>query len=106
VHLEQDLWNVWLLTLVNGRIGTPMGRARALPSPSLEAALLSLAAVAKRRRQRGYHFEPSHVRRLKVQMTSMKVGNYRFEGYRQVPTLEPMCATAMGADRLLRQKAL
>jgi len=56
VHLEQDLWSSWLLTHVNGRIGTPLGRARALPSPSLEAALLTLAAVAKRRRQRGYDF--------------------------------------------------
>jgi len=58
VHLEQDLWNAWLLTQVNGRIGTPLGRARALPSPSLEAALLALVAVAKRRRQRGYDFSP------------------------------------------------
>jgi hypothetical protein len=53
-HLEQDLWAGWLLTLVNGRIGGPLGRARALPSPSLEAAILALGAVAKRRRQRGY----------------------------------------------------
>jgi hypothetical protein len=29
VHLEQDLWADWLLTHVNGRIGTPLGRARA-----------------------------------------------------------------------------
>jgi hypothetical protein len=56
VHLEQDLWDAWLLTHVNGRIGTRLGRARALPSPTLEAALLTLAAVAKRRRQRGYDF--------------------------------------------------
>jgi hypothetical protein len=38
VHLEQDLWSGWLLTQVNGRSGTR----------------LALAAVAKRRRQRGY----------------------------------------------------
>lgn len=54
VHLEQDLWNGWLLTQVNGRIGTRLGRARALQSPSIEAALLKLAEIAKRRRQRGY----------------------------------------------------
>ena len=54
VHLEQDLWNSWLLTHVNGRIGTPLGRARTLPAQTLEAALLTLAAAAKRRRQRGY----------------------------------------------------
>jgi hypothetical protein len=28
VHLEQDLWRGWLLTQVNGRIGTRLGRAR------------------------------------------------------------------------------
>jgi hypothetical protein len=56
VHLEQDLWAGWQLTQVNGRIGTPLGRARAIPAPNLEAALLSLAKVAKRRRQRGYEF--------------------------------------------------
>ena len=54
VHLEQDLWRGWLLTKVNGRIGSRLGRARALPSPSIEAALMALAAIAKRRRQRGY----------------------------------------------------
>jgi len=54
VHLEQDLWRNWLLTQVNGRRGTRLGRARSKPAPSIEAALLDLAAIAKRRRQRGY----------------------------------------------------
>jgi hypothetical protein len=54
VHLEQDLWHGWLLTKVNGRIGTRLGRERAVQSPSIEAALLTLAAIATRRRQRGY----------------------------------------------------
>lgn len=54
VHLEQDLWSAWLITQVHGRIGTRLGRARAAQSPSIEAALLQLAAIAKRRRQRGY----------------------------------------------------
>jgi len=54
VHLEQDLWSDWSLTQVNGRIGTRLGKIRSVRSPSIEAALLSLAAVAKRRRQRGY----------------------------------------------------
>ena len=53
-HLEQDLWSHWLLTQVNGRIGTRLGRARAKPAPTIEYALLELAAIAKRRRQRGY----------------------------------------------------
>jgi hypothetical protein len=54
VHLEQDLWSDWSLTQVNGRIGTRLGKVRSVRSPSIEAALLALAAVAKRRRQRGY----------------------------------------------------
>jgi len=55
IHLEQDLWHDWLLTQVNGRIGSPLGRARARSARSLEDALITLAAVAMRRRQRGYH---------------------------------------------------
>ncbi len=54
VHLEQDLWSAWLVTQVNGRRGTRLGRARSKPAPTIEAALLELAAIAKRRRQRGY----------------------------------------------------
>lgn len=54
VHLEQDLWHTWVVTQVHGRIGTRLGRARAIPSPSIESALLRLAVIARRRRQRGY----------------------------------------------------
>jgi hypothetical protein len=54
VHLEQDLWSSWLLTQVNGRSGTPLGRARYKPAATIEDALLELAHIAKRRRQRGY----------------------------------------------------
>ena len=54
VHLEQDLWSGWLLTLVNGRSGSRLGRARSKPFPSIDAALVELARIAKRRRQRGY----------------------------------------------------
>jgi hypothetical protein len=54
VHLEQDLWRGWLLTQVNGRIGTRLGRARSKPTPSMENARLDLAAMAARRLQRGY----------------------------------------------------
>ncbi len=57
VHLEQDLWRNWLLTKVNGRIGTQLGRARSHQSPSIEVALLELATIAKRRRQRGYELK-------------------------------------------------
>jgi hypothetical protein len=54
VHLEQDLWSSWVVTSVNGRSGTPLGRARSRPSATIDAALLELAHIAKRRRQRGY----------------------------------------------------
>jgi hypothetical protein len=54
VHLEQDLWSGWILTKVNGRRGSRLGRARTLTQPSIESALLGLAAIAKRRRERGY----------------------------------------------------
>ncbi len=53
-HLEQDLWHGWSLTLVHGRIGTRLGRARASSSRPLETALTELAAITKRRRLRGY----------------------------------------------------
>jgi WGR domain len=57
VHLEQDLWRNWLLTKVNGRIGTRLGRTRSHQTPSIEVALLELAAIAKRRRQHGYELK-------------------------------------------------
>jgi hypothetical protein len=57
VHLEQDLWSSWVLTKVNGRIGSALGRVRSIGQPSIEAALFSLAAIAQHRRERGYHFD-------------------------------------------------
>jgi hypothetical protein len=36
VHLEQDLWQQWLLTQVNARTGSRLGRYRATPSKSVE----------------------------------------------------------------------
>ena len=57
VHLEQDLWRNWLLTKVNGRIGSRLGRARSLQAPSIEIALMELAAIAKRHRLHGYELK-------------------------------------------------
>lgn len=57
VHLEQDLWTAWTITRVNGRIGTPLGRARILVQPSIDVALLALAGIARRRRRRGYELQ-------------------------------------------------
>jgi hypothetical protein len=53
-HLEQDLWSSWVVTHVNGRLSSPMGRARSLPAATIESTLLQLAAIAKRRRERAY----------------------------------------------------
>jgi hypothetical protein len=53
-HLEQDLWHDWVITQVNGRRGSSLGRARTHPQPSLAAALTNLAAIAERRQKRGY----------------------------------------------------
>jgi hypothetical protein len=50
-HLEQDLWRDWVITQVNGRRGSRLGRARTHP---LAAALSNLSAIAKRRQKRGY----------------------------------------------------
>lgn len=33
---------------MNGRISSPLGRARSLPAPMIESALLQLASIAKR----------------------------------------------------------
>lgn len=53
-HLEQDLWHEWLITQVNGRRGSRLGRARTHPQSSLAAALTILATIAERRQKRGY----------------------------------------------------
>lgn len=53
-HLEQDLWRDWVITQVNGRRGSSLGRARTHPQPSPAAALTNLAAIAQRREKRGY----------------------------------------------------
>jgi predicted DNA-binding WGR domain protein len=53
-HWEQDLWQGGSLTRAHGRIGPRFGRARASSTPSLETALTALAAITKRRRQRGH----------------------------------------------------
>jgi hypothetical protein len=40
--------------------GTRLGRARSKPTPSIENALLHLAAIAARRRKRGYELTSTH----------------------------------------------
>jgi hypothetical protein len=53
-HLEQDLWGHWTLTRVAGRKDTPRGRYMTSWVASLEAGLMTLGGIAKRRRERGY----------------------------------------------------
>ncbi len=64
VHLEQDLWKSWVVTSVNGRSGTPLGRVRCQPASGIETALLNLAHIAKRRRQRGFSTTSTSYRSL------------------------------------------
>ena len=53
-HLEQDLWGHWIVTRVVGRRGARRGRYMTTWVPSLEHGLMTLGAIAKRRRERGY----------------------------------------------------
>ena len=53
-HLEQDLWGHWTLTRVVGRKGARHGRFMTSWVASLESGLMTLGAIAKRRRERGY----------------------------------------------------
>jgi hypothetical protein len=54
LHLEQDLWGAWILTRVNGRRNSRLGRALMTWPSTFESGLSALAESAKRRRLRGY----------------------------------------------------
>ncbi len=63
LHLEQDLWGAWILTRVNGRRNSQLGRELITWPSSFESGLSALAESAKRRRLRGYSLAangPSH----------------------------------------------
>ncbi len=51
-HLEKDLGPGRLLTQVSGPISSPVDRRCTQTSPALKSALLTLAAIVQRRRQR------------------------------------------------------
>ncbi len=53
-YLHPDLWGEWMLTVGWGRRGTRLGQVRDRPCASYTEGLAMLAAVGKRRRQRGY----------------------------------------------------
>ena len=65
LHLEQDLWGHWILTRVNGRRNSRLGRTLMTWPSSFESGLSALAESAKRRRLRGYSLAangPSHLK--------------------------------------------
>ena len=53
-HLQQDLWGHWTLTRVAGRKGASRGRYITSWVASLEEGLITMGAIAKRRRECGY----------------------------------------------------
>jgi hypothetical protein len=53
-RLHRDLWSDWMLTVGWGRRGTRLGQVRNRPCASYAEGLALLAAVGKRRTQRGY----------------------------------------------------
>ena len=53
-RLHPDLWGEWMLTVGWGRRGTRLGQVRDRPCASYAEGLAMLAAVGKRRAQRGY----------------------------------------------------
>ena len=57
-HLHPDLWGEWILTVRWGRRGTRLGRGQDRPCTSYAEGVVRLAAVGKRRAQRGYRAAP------------------------------------------------
>jgi hypothetical protein len=53
-HLIRDLFGDWTLITVWGSLGSHRGRMYSSGVQSYEAGLARLAAISKRRRQRGY----------------------------------------------------
>jgi len=65
LYLEQDLWGACILTRVNGRRNSRLGRALMTWPGSFAEGLSALAETAKRRRLRGYSIAangPSHLK--------------------------------------------
>lgn len=58
-HLHPDLWGEWMLTVRWGRRGTRLGQGRDRPCSSYAEGMARLAAVGRRRAQRGYRMLPA-----------------------------------------------
>ena len=57
VILDKDLFNEWVITIANGRIGTKLGRIRTIAFPCFVDACDKFQATMKNRVKRGYLLE-------------------------------------------------
>lgn len=57
VILDKDLFDDWVITIANGRIGTKLGRVRTLAFPSCTDAFNQFFITTKTREKRGYQLE-------------------------------------------------
>ena len=57
IILDRDLFDDWVLTIANGRIGTNLGRIRTLAFPSFADAFNQFCTATKTREKRGYQLE-------------------------------------------------
>lgn len=57
VILDKDLFEDWVLTIANGRIGTKLGRVRTLAFPSFKDAFDRFCIATKIRDKRGYSLD-------------------------------------------------
>lgn len=57
VILDKDLFDDWVITIANGRIGTKLGRIRKIAFPCVADALNQFHTTTKIRAKRGYQIE-------------------------------------------------
>ena len=57
VILDKDLFDDWVITIANGRIGTKLGRVRKIAFTCLEDAFGQFENTTKIRIKRGYQLE-------------------------------------------------
>lgn len=63
VILDKDLFDDWVITIANGRIGTKLGKIRMIAFPCFVDACDKFQATIKNRAKRGYLLE-SHRNRV------------------------------------------
>lgn len=57
IILDKDLFDDWVITITNGRIGTKLGRIRKIAFPCFADAFEQFRATAKTRTKRGYQLQ-------------------------------------------------